>query len=144
MPNAIEIIVSIEWLLFIILIFSLYLLSHVIKTANKEKLIRILSIGMKEASSIAAIKEKLSKAVAIFKIVRVNIIMSSIIVIISLISILCLIKMKYVYVPLPEDIIVTSILGIIPLSPAIILFEQFIKKILAVTVLMAKNEESKP
>lgn len=132
LPMLIEVfklMVLFEWILLVLFILTLSILLYVIKkTSTVDRLVRILSWGQQKRSMVD-IRERVLKAGGRLKIAKVNIFISSIIVITSLLGLWYLIKEKYIDVLLPCDFFLLSILAIIPLPFIVLLSEYYTEKV---------------
>lgn len=126
--KVLRIIVSLEWVFFIISVIALTILLYLVKNSKVGKVIWIFSFGQQKRS-ITEIKERLLKVTERLKIVKAEIFISSTILIISLLGIWYLIKVGYVDVTLSSEFFLISFLGVIPIPFAILLFEFYIRKI---------------
>lgn len=137
-------IVFFEWILFILsILLMLTILLYIVKrTSAVDRLIQILLWGLQKRS-IADIKESILKTTEKLKIAKVNVFISSVIVISSLLGLWFLIKKEYTDVLLPSDIFLLSILAILPLPFVILFFEYYMKKVSEKIEELAHIEEIK-
>lgn len=118
-----------EWVFFIIFILGVaILLLYIRKTLTEDRLIRI-SLWGQQKLSIAEVKQRMLKVMTKLKIVKVNIIMSTSILIVSLLGLWYLVTKKYVDIALSNQFFLLSILGMGPVPFVVLLLEYYIKKI---------------
>ncbi len=122
--------IKIEWALFVITSLLLIILSVLAGRINKNQFVRLFFFSSIQHASLSDIKARSQKAVASLFVVRVNSIIASIILIISLVGILLLLYKKYINIPIGIDTILLGLMAIIPLPIVIALIEFCLKKVI--------------
>ena len=118
-----KILVFVEVVLFIMTSLLLVIFSVTVSKMKKQQFRRLLSFPGSKLKSLNEIKEHLLKTSLVVSGIRVNVITSSIIAIISLIGIWFLIYKKYISILTDTELILLGMAAIVPIPIVIALFE---------------------
>ena len=125
--NLLRLFLSIELVLFVVGIVGYAVLLHIVRSANRERLIRILSTGQKQ--TIADIKEKVVKSAAKLKKVRVELFISAGVLVISLLFLWYLNKVQQIPVALTGEFYLLGIMVVSPLPFCVWFLEYLYREI---------------